>query len=696
MALTGWEWSDQQQRVFETTPATKMFVSGMAGTGKTQAAIERLRRLLRGGVSGHTITIWTPQPLLSQPYQAALHAPDIPANSDVQILTFGGLSRRMVGLYWPLVAEAAGFRPDVQPTFLDSEAAQWAMAKVVEPFMSNPGFFETVRLPRPRIYGQILDNMNKSALVGFDLSEIGARLSAAWVGDKGQLRMYEDVQTAATEFRKYCLEHGLLDYSLTVDVFTRYIWPIPACQNYVMARARHIIYDNCEEDVPAAHRVMTELLKTCDSAVVLFDEEGSYRRFLGADEYSGFDLRDACNTHLHLTESIHLDSSRQALIEHFGRSFNQIEAVVTKVNPMDGLERASFRFFPQMIDDAAERVSLWVKEDGISPESIAIVMPYLSDALRFSLTYRLEQLGIPSRSLRPSRPLRLEPSVRCLVTFSQLAHPQWGMHPHVEDIAHALSIAVERLDPVRAALLASASKKGLISFEGLIPAMQDRVTFTIGERYERLRVWLDTYQRGQLIPLDHFFSRFYGEVLSQPGFNLHHDLDSAQAIAALVDSAATYRQIGGVLPDDLWSASVYLEAVIEGVLGQRSLSQPEPLESEGVLIAPAYTFLMTNRQVERQIWLDIGSSGWTQRLSQPLAHPYVLSQQWPSDQTWTAIEETLTAMQSGYRLVAGLLRRCSGTVVMMVSDYGEQGMPQQGDLLNALGRIIRRTQAKES
>jgi hypothetical protein len=600
----------------------------------------------------------------------------------------------MVGLFWPMVAEQAGFRADILPTFLDSEAAQWAMAKVVEPLMSNPGFFETVRLPRSRIYGQILDNMNKSSLVGFDLSEIGNRLSAAWIGDKGQLRMYDDVQTAANAFRKYCLEYALLDYSLTVDMFIRYVWPLDVCRQYVMSRSRHLIYDNCEEDVPAAHNVMRDLLDDCDSAVVLFDEEGSYRRFLGADEMSGRSLNGCCDNEIMFTTPIFDDPSRHALIQHFGVSFNQVNGVQSDVNPMDGVDRVSSRFFTQMIDEAADRVGIWVREDGITPDEIAVVMPYLSDALRFSLTYRLEQLGIPSRSLRPSRPLRLEPSVRCLITLAQLAHPHWGMLPHTEDTAHALTMAVEGLDPVRAVLLASASKKGLTSFEGLISSMQDRVTFTIGERYERLRVWMDVYKQAEAIPLDHFFSRLYGEVLSQSGFNLHRDLDSAQAIAALVDSASTYRQIGGVLPEEVWSASVYLEAVMEGVLGQRSLSTPEPLDTSGVLIAPAYTFLMTNRQVKRQIWLDIGSSGWTQRLSQPLAHPYVLSAQWPLDQMWTSMDETLTSLQSGYRLVAGLLRRCNGAVVMMVSDYGEQGMPQQGELLTAVGRILRRTQTR--
>ncbi|MCU0464397.1 MAG: hypothetical protein MUF38_07480, partial [Anaerolineae bacterium] len=241
-----WVWRDDQKALLNAANARRLLVRGAAGTGKTAAAVERLRGLLAAGVSGHTVTVLAPQPLLARPYQDLLASVDSPATSAVNVLTFGGLTRRMVSLYWPMVAQAAGFAVTSAPTFLDSESAQWAMAKVVEPLMSSPGFFETVRLPRARIYGQILDNMNKAALVGFELDEIGRRLAVAWSGEAAQVRVYDDVQAAANAFRKYCLTYGLLDYSLTVEVFVQHVWPLAACQNYLKARARHILYENSE------------------------------------------------------------------------------------------------------------------------------------------------------------------------------------------------------------------------------------------------------------------------------------------------------------------------------------------------------------------------------------------------------------------------------------------------------------------
>ncbi len=77
---------------------------------------------------------------------------------------------------------------------------------------------------------------------------------------------------------------------------------------------------------------------------------------------------------------------------------------------------------------------------------------------------------------------------------------------------------------------------------------------------------------------------------------------------------------------------------------------------DAVLIAPAYTFLMRNRAVDYQFWLDIGSSGWWERLYQPLTHPHVMSHNWPPNQPWTDFDEFTTRQANMRRLTLGLLR----------------------------------------
>jgi len=108
-----------------------------------------------------------------------------------------------------------------------------------------------------------------------------------------------------------------------------------------------------------------------------------------------------------------------------------------------------------------------------------------------------------------------------------------------------------------------------------------------------------------------------------------------------------------------------------------------------VLLAPAYTFLMSNRPVDYQFWLNVGGSGWWERVYQPLTHPHVLSRHWSPTRQWTDVEEFAARQQALHRLVLGLLRRCRQGVYLGLSELGEQGYEQQGPLLAALQRVLR-------
>ena len=72
--------------------------------------------------------------------------------------------------------------------------------------------------------------------------------------------------------------------------------------------------------------------------------------------------------------------------------------------------------------------------------------------------------------------------------------------------------------------------------------------------------------------------------------------------------------------------------VQDGVVAAQYVRSWQRQPEDAVLIAPAYTFLMSNRPVEHQFWLDVGATGWWERLYQPLTHPYVLSRRWEPGQ----------------------------------------------------------------
>ena len=109
---------------------------------------------------------------------------------------------------------------------------------------------------------------------------------------------------------------------------------------------------------------------------------------------------------------------------------------------------------------------------------------------------------------------------------------------------------------------------------------------------------------------------------------------------------------------------------------------------DAVFLAPAYTFLLRNRPVDVQIWLDIGSSGWWERLYQPLTHPFVLSRHWPSHEPWSDAAEYYHRQDLLRRLLLGLIRRTRHGIYLAISDFSESGYEQRGALLTLINRLL--------
>jgi len=617
----------------------------------------------------------------------------------------------MVELFWPLISEEAGFGlPNEPPVFLTLETAQYYMARLVRPLFEQ-GYFESVTISRNRLYSQILDNLNKAALVGFPHTEIGQRLKDAWVGETSQANIYDNAQDCAHRFRWYCLAHNLLDFSLQLEVFLQFLWLRPECQKYLKRTYRHLIVDNLEEDTPVAHDLLDEWLPDFDSALLIYDQEAGYRRFLGADPQTGYALKDRCQEQIVYSETLVTSAELVNFCDELGSilapSSYPHPRVTLAQNLWSGVRAAmSFeyhRYYPEMLDWVANQITHLIVDDQVPPGEIVVLAPFLPDALRFSLMNRLEQQGVPVRSHRPSRALREEAVTQCLLTLAILAHPGWEIHPSRFDVAYTFVQAIEGMDLVRAQLLAEIVYRvkkgvsGLSSFDPIKPDMQERITYVLGQRYEGLREWIEDYTNHSPEEFDFFLNRLFGELLSQPEYGFHQNLNAGEVTANLIESARKFRWAIGEYSSDEKKplGKEYLEMVQDGVVAAQYLRSWHIQGENAVLIAPAYTFLMRNQPVDVQFWLDIGSRGWFERLYQPLTQPYVLSRNWPEGQVWTDIEEYQTSQEALWRLTVGLIRRCRRMIFLGLSELGEQGYEQQGPLLKAIQRVLRNIPAEK-
>ncbi|MFN3308293.1 MAG: UvrD-helicase domain-containing protein, partial [Anaerolineales bacterium] len=446
----------QQLEVIQRPLGERCFLEGKVGCGKTTAAVERLLYLMQAGVPAHQILIYVPQRTLAQPYRQALAVPGVMAGGAVTILTLSGLARRTIETFWPLVVEQAAFgQADEWPVFLTLETAQYFMAKLVQPLLAQ-GYFASVNLHPNRLYSQILDNLNKAALVGFPHTEIGERLKKAWSGSPGQLSIYDDVQTCANLFRAFCLEHNLLDFSLQVEVFVRYLWPNPLVRQHIQSQYRHLIADNIEEDAPVSHDILRQWLPQFDSALLVYDHGGGYRVFLGADPSSAYSLKQACEVHFTFETSFVTNAALQQFEQSLLWAFGAPPPPPAPTTSQPPIQPLFERFYPQMLERVAAEVAQCVEDEGIPPSQVVILAPYLTDALRFTFADLLERRQIPLRSHRPSRALREEAEIRCLLTLAALAYPE-ALPPNTLqefDLITALLQAIDGLDLARASLLA--------------------------------------------------------------------------------------------------------------------------------------------------------------------------------------------------------------------------------------------------
>ncbi len=696
-----------------------LFLSGPFGAGKTTIAIERIKHLLgQERIRGDQILVLVPQRTLGHPYTEALRRSDLPAGAQVQIKTLASLARSSVALYWPLVAEAVCFAdPRVEPTFLNLETTQYHMTRFVDAAIQQAEF-DSIRVQRSRIISQVLDNLNKAALLGLTIDKAYDRLeNTVPPGEQmiARLNVMKAARRISHEFRAHCKQKSLIDYSLQMQIFIDEILESKWCETHLFRTYRHLVFENAEEETYAGQALVGRWLPHLESALILLDEDGGYRAFLGADPINAEHLAGSVAHRARLTSSRVTAPGIERVIDRLRLTLQRPDGQrISEANSTSGREglesdlpivfpKQSHRFYPQMIEWVVEEIERLVKYRAVAPGQIAVLAPFMSDALRFSLYSRLKERGVPSASHRPSRPLNAEPVVRTLLTFADLAHPSWRRVPQPSDLTLALGNAIDRLDTVRASVLAHAAHRGRGASEGTLPDfeelrgdVQERVSFACGEIYNRLRSWLTDYRaEAGFTPLDQFFARIFGELLSQPGYGFHQRHDAALIADQLARSARNFRLAVGEpteAPADpsnslhIATGREYVQLVESGALG--ALHVPSWTEEENaVFIAPAYTFLMRNRSVDIQFWLDIGAQGWGRRIYQPLTHPHVLSRNWEPARLWTDIDEVEYSQDSLFRLLAGLLRRARSSIFLGLSDYGERGAEQRGPLLHLLNRV---------
>jgi hypothetical protein len=678
---------------FPSDQGRSLFAHGFAGTGKTTALQRRLLSLLAAGASSYTILAILPQPDVAQSFRDILAQGGLGPYSDLHLVTFTGLARELVTLFWPLIAGPAGFAaPHLPPTFLSYELAQVMMQRVIEPLRAE-GAFDGLRLRPQQLLSQLLDNLNRAALNQLSLTEMEERLVSTWSGDSERNLHFHQAADAARRFRQRCLESNSLDVSLVIDVFQHHLIGHPVFRDYFTQRYLHLLVDNVEEMPPAGIVFLRYLLPGRESAVLAYDDLGGYRRFLAADPDGAWSLRDVCDDVLHLEENLVVAPGMAALGDLVQR---RITGGYTGVEPeaVSAVHRViQPRYRREMIKQVVSEIG------ELESASVAIILPYLDQAASYAISTELEAAGLPYRVLRRRGNPRDEPLVRAWLTLAALAYPHWQLFPTEYDVAEGLMLAVSDLDWPRAMLAA----QSLYDRGGPALRPTDSLNATQAARLGNSTVADLTYLMGWLAgwsstqPLDHFFRELFNDLWSKVRQADDRDQPAEREAAVcswLAAKARRFRQAAPAmgLRETTEQAKAFVSSIFEGLV----TGDPLPERRDGtferddapILVGTIYAYLLAGPAVDYQVWLDGASMGWWDIPRQPLSNAFVLNPGWPAGRLWTEADSFAVRNELLARIVHGLSMRCRRGVLLASSDLDERGERQDGPLWRALMPVI--------
>ena len=262
-------------------------------------------------------------------------------------------------------------------------------------------------MTRSRLYSQLLDNLNKAAANDIPMESLVDYLRAARIGGDLSSGHVEEISNTVLAYREFCARGNLLDFSLCLELFRDLIRQSQPARDYLFAQHRHLVYDNCEEDIFLAHDLVRLWLGHADSrlesALIVYDSDAGFRKFLAANPASAHALKQICEGYRLIEESPRVPAS----LQEFGRRLGQAianGAAGEEPGGADGHRRLhvfSDRLHHEMVQRVAGQVESLVG-NGAPPEEIAVISPFLSDSLFHALSMRLEAAGIGYYMHRPS------------------------------------------------------------------------------------------------------------------------------------------------------------------------------------------------------------------------------------------------------------------------------------------------------
>lgn len=666
-------------------------ILGATGSGKSTALVRRYYEWVHGGLRTDQVLVLTAGAAHTSSWRRNLK---LESFGPVEVHSFFGFIQRELNLFWAPVQEAHEIlRNWIGPEFLNVEIANHLMRGLVDPVA--PEFSYQLKAGPQRIAIQLASNLSTvAAASGFSPAETARRLAAADRPDRA--RLYESVQGLLEAFRERCLEAGILDYSLSLHLFTEILMKHEPYLEHLRHRFAALMVDDLDETVPAEQDFLAALSGQVERSLFTYGTDGGHMQFMGADPEgarqrlgSGAQVEELRGSH---TCTAEMFAFGEALARRIGgtdaeRRFADIVA-----------DHISEDLRSDMIAQAVQKIDELVQQ-GIPPGQIALISPHVDRALEVMAARELAPRSIAVQNLSLSRRLVDEPYARAIITLAGLVHPHWQIpRPSAGNFANAMQVLLG-LDPVRSSILGDAVWRGgdLPDLDAI--GLRRRIGFERSEAYEQLRAWVsDARERAAAVPdpfggdepageyaTDEFAQAVVAEVMAP----LAGDLTPAKlhSCQQLLLSAFRFRTAMERFGEGAYG-SEYVKMLTEGTVAAEPLEAYDP-DRDAVTLATPFAYLTARLTSQYQIWLDISGAGWYPSDVKELANPHVLSRRWEEGERWTDSHSSRRRQANAARTARALARRCTGRIILADCSMTAWGQEQDGGLAEAFADLVR-------
>lgn len=610
-----------------------------------------------------------------------------------------GFIQNQVQRFYPLILERRSLSSPL-PVRLQTEMEQALASRLWWPVLEKLDL-SMVRTPLPRLIRQALDLWALAAAAAMPFERFLAQLdqdpTALGFGftrtsDLGQL--WHCLAELVLSWRDWCLERGLLTYSLMCELFWRDLLPHGTYQDH-LARQYGAVFADDVDDFPAiALDLCTKLLDLGKPGAFTHNPMGQTRLGLNADPQAWQTLRDRC-------EPITLEH-RAGLYGVFGREMvTLLEDGIFPQETWPHIDTISTATRPALLRRLTDTLIAAIHTGQIQPREVAIIAPGLDEIARYGLLEIFRHQNIAIEPLNEQRPLISSPVVRSLLTLVCFVYPQLGRLIQREDVAEMLVILSGQphpitgqlgqplIDPVRAGFLVDHCYQPDPRGPQLLSVQEfprwDRLGAIASQTYEALRQWIQTqradppeflaflhttvkkfhWPQVQQRPSDRAILEEFLETIAhiwgvEQRLSPHLDSDPTPAIANVVKLLHQGTATGNPNPRSV-------------------LQNPDP---NAIILATVFQYRSWGHHHPWQFWLDVGSPLWLQAGAGSLfgAELFLRDQ----GRLPNAQEKIQGDRQRLTRIIQDLLSRCDQKLVLCHSELAVTGQEQTGPLALAM------------